>query len=129
MITSGKIVRPTVNTIAITTNPVPASALVNSEILNTGAVGNISLTLPSAAGILAAFAAEGVVLNSGNTFDVKITAAAAHSITVLPSATVTTMSGSVSFVLAASRAGLLTFRVLDSTASSESMEFRGVSSN
>jgi hypothetical protein len=119
--------KPTTVTHAATA-PLTASELVNSQILNTGAGGAIALTVPSAAAILAAFLASGIVLTVGDTFTVLITAAAAFAVTLSPSGSVTVMSGGT-VVVPSQKSAVVTFLVTSTTVSAETMQYSATISN
>ena len=61
-------------------NPLPAYAVVNSHIKNTGATGNISLPMPEAADVFAEFARRGVTLKIGDCWKTMATSVNAFSI-------------------------------------------------
>lgn len=111
------------------TSTLAASALINSKITNTGAAGGISLTMPTAAAVLAAFSASGVLLYVGDTFQVRVTAVVAQSITLLPSASVTVASGAANVVIGASKSAVVTFTVLSNTVGAEAISFRALVSS
>lgn len=122
-------IRPTIIAHAATVNPLPAADLVNSQIINTGAVGAITLTMPTAAAVLAAFSAAGTPLAAGDSFSVKVCSTVAQSIIFAPSASVTTASGAANFTVTASTSAVITFIVTSVVSSAEAINFSGLLSN
>jgi hypothetical protein len=120
--------RPTVVTHAATTT-LPAADLVNAKILNTGAVGLVALTMPTAAAALTAFAAAGITLKSGDTFALWACTPVAQTLRFTPSASITNLAGAVNFDVTANKSALLTFRVTNATTGAEALTFSGLLSN
>lgn len=125
----GHSIRPTVVAHAVSVNPFPAAELINTEVLNTGAGGAITLTMPTAAAAIAAFAAVGITLKGGDTFSLRICTPVAQSVIVAPSASITTMSGAANFTVTANKSAVVTFRVNSLTVGAEALSFSGMLSN
>ena len=114
-----------------TTGAILPADLVNSQILNTTAIGSIVLTLPSAALILAAFEDANVVLHVGDSFVVLVTGNSLivpSSITIAPSASVTVLSGGT-VAIVHSKSALITFFVTSVTSGAETMSYSAEISN
>jgi hypothetical protein len=114
-----------------TTGVVLAADLVNSEILNTTALGSIVLTLPSAASILTAFEDAGVILQEGDSFAVLVTGDCLlipSSITIAPSGSVTVLSGGT-VVIVHSKSALVTFFVTSVASGAATMAYSAEISN
>lgn len=127
---AGHSTHPTVHTHDVSVNPLPAAEFVNSEILNTGAAGGVVLTMPTAAAVITAFLAAGIILGSGDCFTVKVTnVVVGQTITFTPSASVTTMSGAANFVVSALKSAIVTFRVVNAVVGAQAIEFSGMLSN
>lgn len=103
------------------TGNVAAAELVGGGLGNTGASGNIVLTLPSAANVIAAFADTGVDAFVGMTFTVPVTCFAAHSTTISASSSITFDNAAASVVVSSQKSASFLFRVASITVGAESI--------
>jgi hypothetical protein len=125
----GHSIRPTTVVHAVSVNPLPAIELINTQIVNTGAGGAITLTMPTAAAALAAFAAAGITLGVSDTFSLRICTLVNQSVICAPSGTITTMSGGANFTVTGQKSAVVTFRVTSTTVGAETIQFSGLLSN
>jgi hypothetical protein len=125
----GNSIRPTTVVHAVSVNPFPAIELINTEVLNTGAGGAVTLTMPTAAAALAAFLAAGITLGSGDSFNLRVCTPVNQSVILAPSASITTMSGAANFTVTGQKSAVITFVVTNATAGAEAISFTGILSN
>lgn len=104
-----------------TTGNVAATELIGGGLGNTGASGNITLTLPSAASVIAAFADTGIDAFVGMTFTVPVTSFAAHSTTIAASTSITFDNAAASVAVASQKSASFLFRVASITSGAESI--------
>jgi hypothetical protein len=98
------------------TGAVGSWAILHSMITNTGAGGDIVLTLPTATVLLAELTAEKVSMPVGTAFTFLVQALANHSITIAASASITFKNGQNNIVVAAHKSGTFTVYKTSATA-------------
>lgn len=103
------------------TGNVSATALVGGGIDNTGAAGDIVLTLPSAAAVIAALAEIGVTASAGMSFSVWLATNANHTVTVTASASITFENAATTVETAGQRSATFLFRVASVVSGAESI--------
>jgi hypothetical protein len=97
------------------TGTIAPADLFNTCIVNTGAAGGITLTLPATADVIAAFLLNDIVLKVGDSFSVLFTAITAQSITIGVPASMST-AAATNLVIPASKSAILYLTLTSATA-------------
>ena len=111
------------------TGTATAASIIGGGIGNTGAGAGITLTLPNAADVLTAIEDAGIAPYGGMTFTLQLTALAAFSLTVSPSASITFDNAAASLVLPSQKSASLLLRVTSITSGAEAIVIDSIVGN